>query len=75
MTNLVFDLPIEIQDKIFRYYYKNKYDEVIKEYLYSSQRLHAIHKELRWHKLNYLNTLKRQLLVMRGLVENESNLF
>ena len=71
MTNLVFDLPIEIQDKIFRYNYKKQYDEVIKEYIYSKQRMNAIYRIIKWNKVKYLQNLKSQLVIMRRLVREQ----
>ena len=73
MPNLVFDLPIEIQDKIFTYKYKRQYDEVINEYIYSKQRMNAVYKIIKWNKVKYLRGLKQQLLTLKNLIRQQNN--
>lgn len=73
MPNLVFDLPIEIQDKIFTYKYKRQYDEVINEYMYSKQRMNAVYKIIKWNKVKYLRDLKQQLLNLKNLITQQNN--
>ena len=70
MKHLVFSLPIEIQDKIFNLYYREKYNEVVKEYTYSRQRLNIFYKYLKYTKLNYLNSLKRSLYLMKRIIND-----
>ena len=61
MSHLVYSLPIEIQDKIFSYVYRDRYNKVIKEYIYSPQRIRMLNRIRKRGTIEYLKRLNEEL--------------
>ena len=61
MSHLVYSLPLEIQDKIFDYVYREQYNTVLKEYRYSPQRIRMLNRIRKSGTIEYLKKLNKEL--------------
>lgn len=61
MSHLVYSLPLEIQDKIFDYVYRERYNTVLKEYRYSPQRIRILNRIRKRGTIEYLKKLNEEL--------------
>ena len=61
MSHLVYSLPLEIQDKIFDYVYRERYNTVLKEYRYSPQRIRMLNRIRKRGTIEYLKRLNEEL--------------